>query len=73
MNSIAKDYKIATGVNIAEQTLKAFVPYGVAAVMAASGMKVISSKRESEIVAEYKREHPGTKLSAKEIIRNYEG
>lgn len=73
MNSIAKDYKIATGGNIAEQTLKAFVPYGVAAVTAASGMKVISSKRESEIVAEYKREHPGTKLSAKEIIRNYEG
>lgn len=73
MNSIAKDYKIATGVNIAEQTLKAFVPYGVAAVTAASGMKVISSKRESEIVAEYKREHPGTKLSAKEIIRNYKG
>ena len=73
MNSIAKDYKIATGVNIAEQTLKAFVPYGVAAVTAASGMKVISSKRESEIVAEYKKEHPGTKLSAKEIIRNYEG
>lgn len=73
MNSIAKDYKIATGVNIAEQTLKAFVPYGVAAVTAASGMKVISSKRESEIVAEYKKEHPGTKLSAKEIIRNYKG
>lgn len=73
MNSIAKDYKIATGLNIAEQTVKAFVPYGVAAVTAASGMKVISSKRESEIVAEYKKEHPGTKLSAKEIIRNYEG
>ena len=73
MNSIAKDYKIATGVNIAEQTLKAFVPYGVAAVTAASGMTIMSSKRESQIVAEYKKEHPGTKLSAKEIIRNYEG
>lgn len=73
MNSIAKDYKIATGVNIAEQTLRAFVPYGVAAVTAASGMKVISSKRESEIVAKYKKDHPDTKLSAKEIIRNYKG
>lgn len=73
MNSIAKDYKIATGVNIAEQTLKAFVPFGVAAVTAASGMTIMSSKRESQIVAEYKKEHPGTKLSAKEIIRNYEG
>src|SRR5699024_11361440 len=73
MNSIAKDYKIATRLNIAKQTVKAFVPYGVAAVTAASGMKVISSKRESEIVAEYKSEHTGYKFSAKEIIRNYEG
>ena len=73
MNSIAKDYKIATGVTLAEQTLRAFVPYGAAAVAAASGMTIMTSKRESQIVAEYKKEHPGTKLSAKEIIRNYEG
>lgn len=58
---------------LAEQTLRAFVPYGAAAVAAASGMTIMTSKRESQIVAEYKKEHPGTKLSAKEIIRNYEG
>lgn len=48
-------------------------PAGAATVAAASGLKILTSKRESEIVAEYKKDHPGTKLSAKEIIRNYKG
>lgn len=73
MNSIAKDFKIATGVNIGEQLIKFYAPAGAATVAAASGLKILTSKRESEIVAKYKKEHPGTKLSAKEIIRNYEG
>lgn len=73
MNSIAKDFKIATGVNIGEQLIKSYAPAGAATVAAASGLKILTSKRESEIVAEYKKDHPGTKLSAKEIIRNYEG
>lgn len=46
---------------------------GAAVVAGLSGKTIIQSKRDSEIVADYKREHPGTKLSAKEIVRNYKG
>ena len=64
-------YKRAKAEKVLKIVAAGALAAGVAAVTAASGMKVISSKRESEIVAEYKREHPGTKLSAKEIIRNH--
>lgn len=73
MNSIAKDFKIATGINIGEQLIKSYAPAGAATVAAASGLKILTSKQEAEIVAKYKKDHPGTKLSAKEIIRNYKG
>lgn len=47
--------------------------YGAAIAAAMSGNTILRTKKESEIVAEYKRKHPDTQLSAKEIVRNYKG
>lgn len=40
--------------------------------LAATGTKVYESKTNDKIVREYRKEHPNTKLSYKEIIRNHE-
>lgn len=68
-DALNKAYAMLLGSDAAKE-----VAYTGAAVVAGlSGKTIIQSKRDSEIVAKYKREHPGTKLSAKEIVRNYKG
>ena len=45
--------------------------YGGMGVGVAALSKTSKNNREQKIVAEYKKEHPNTKLSYKEIVRNY--
>lgn len=68
-DALNKAYAMLLGSDAAKQ-----VAYTGAAIVAAmSGNTILRTKKDSEIVADYKREHPGTKLSAKEIVRNYKG
>lgn len=53
---------------------KVVVPYGAGIVAMYSGTKIgdlYGFKKDSEIVSEYKKKHPNSNLSAKEIISNY--
>lgn len=75
------DPEIAKNISSATRSIyvSAFSPYivssGAAATTVALGAKTVSSvaksKSRDKIVAEYRKEHPGTKLSYNEIVRNY--
>ena len=59
---------------VAEQVVKAYAPYGAVEVGALLGGTVASNavkeKRDMQYVREYRKEHPNSKLTNKEIIRN---
>ena len=63
--------------NTANATLKSIAPtvafYGSLLGASAGVASYSTSKKESEIVDEYRRQHPNSKLSRNEIIRNYNG
>lgn len=59
---------------VAEQVVKAYAPYGAVEVGTLLGGTVVSNvakeKRDMQYVREYRKEHPNSKLTDKEIIRN---
>ena len=59
---------------VAEQVIKAYAPYGAVEVGALLGGTVVSNaakeKRDMQYVREYRKEHPNSKLTNKEIIRS---
>ena len=69
-SQFVKEYKKM----VAEQVVKAYAPYGAAEVGALLGGTAISNaikeKNDMKYVMEYRKEHPNSKLTDKEIIRN---
>ena len=69
-SQFVKEYKKM----VAEQVIKAYAPYGAAEVGALLGSTAISNiakeKNDMKYVMEYRKEHPNSKLTDKEIIRN---
>lgn len=60
--------------NVTVKTLAPYVAAGAASLgLVSAGSKKAKSTQRNQIIAAYKKEHPGTQLSNEEILNNYYG
>ena len=66
---INKNYNVETGKVIARQLAKSYAPQGAALAAAFGGLTLHSKVKNTRYVEKYRKDHPDTKLSANEILK----
>jgi len=66
---INKKNNIETGKVIARQLAKSYSSYGAAYAAIFGGLKLRSNSINNQYVEKYRKDHPDTKLSANEILK----
>lgn len=70
LSEMRTDAAIDQGKSMVKEMLKSGLPMAAVGTIVVAGSKTTKTVSDSKIVRDYHKEHPGTELSSKEIIRN---